>query len=199
MPYLLRKSVLLIAALFIVAIVSKDVLAEPLIKSKYFSVYADGGIDKVDLLKKLNAGYFLRLGAAFSEKAERGEELDSMVASTLDAIYLEVSDILDIHMYDLNIDLEILPDRAALASILKPYIGGKTVDMPSFYYYDKNRIYISLADLNSGMLGHEIGHAIVTHYFVVPPPAKLQEVLSGYVEYSIKKHAKNTQQNITGF
>ena len=192
MPYLLRKSVLLIAALFMVAVVSKDVFAEPLIKSKYFSVYADGGIDKVDLLKKLNAGYFLRLGAAFSEKAEHGEELDNMVASTLDAIYLEVSDILDIHMYDLNIDLEILPDRAALASILKPYIGGKTVDMPSFYYYDKNRIYISLADLNSGMLGHEIGHAIVTHYFVVPPPAKLQEVLSGYVEYSIRKHAKDT-------
>ena len=116
MPYLLRKSVLLIAALFIVAIVSKDVLAEPLIKSKYFSVYADGGIDKVDLLKKLNAGYFLRLGAAFSENAGHGEDLDGMVASTLDAIYLEVSDILDIHMYDLNIDLEILPDRAALAS-----------------------------------------------------------------------------------
>ena len=192
MPYLLRKTVLLIAALFIIAVVSKNVFAEPLIKSKYFSVYADGDIDKVDLLKKLNAGYFLRLGAAFSEKAGRGEELDSMVASTLDAIYLEVSDILDIHMYDLNIDLEILPDRAALASILKPYIGGKTVDMPSFYYYDKNRIYISLADLNSGMLGHEIGHAIVTHYFVVPPPAKLQEVLSGYVEYSIRKHAKDT-------
>ena len=196
MPYLLRKSVLLIAALFMVAVVSKDVFAEPLIKSKYFSIYADGGIDKVDLLKKLNAGYFLRLGAAFSEKVGRGGELDNMVASTLDAIYLEVSDILDIHMYDLNIDLEILPDRAALASILKPYIGGKTVDMPSFYYYDKNRIYISLADLNSGMLGHEIGHAIVTHYFVVPPPAKLQEVLSGYVEYSIRKHAKDTPSAI---
>ena len=192
MPYLLRKTVLLIAALFMIAVVSKNVFAEPLIKSKYFSVYADGDIDKVDLLKKLNAGYFLRMGAAFSEKAGRGGDLDGMVANTLDAIYLEVSDILDIHIYNLNIDLEILPDRAALANILKPYIGGKTVDMPSFYYYDKNRIYISLADLNSGMLSHEIGHAIITHYFVVPPPAKLQEVLSGYVEYSIRKHAKDT-------
>ena len=39
MPYLLRKSVLLIAALFMIAVVSKDVFAEPLIKSKYFSIY----------------------------------------------------------------------------------------------------------------------------------------------------------------
>jgi hypothetical protein len=50
-------------------------------------------------------------------------------------------------------------------------------------------VYISYPEMTIGMLGHKIAHAIISHYFVVPPPAKIQEVLAGYVEYSIRKSA----------
>ena len=36
-------------------------------------------------------------------------------------------------------------------------------------------------------IAHEIAHAIINHYFVVPPSVKMQEILSGYVEYSLNK------------
>jgi hypothetical protein len=50
-----------------------------------------------------------------------------------------------------------------------------------------NTIYVSLKDVSLGMLAHEVAHAIISSYFVVAPPEKVQEVLAGYVEYSIRK------------
>jgi len=38
-------------------------------------------------------------------------------------------------------------------------------------------------------LGHEIGHAVISNYFVVQPPIRIQEVLAGYVEYQLRKAA----------
>ena len=59
-----------------------------------------------------------------------------------------------------------------------------------FYFHDDKTIYISTEDLTLGMLGHEMAHAIISHYFVVPPPTKVQEVLSGYVDYSFQKKVR---------
>lgn len=188
MPHILKRLNLLMVGFFITAAVSPCVMAGEIVKSKYLTVYADAGIDKAQVLKKLSADYYLRLGPAFSASSVGGEGLDGMLAKTLDALYLEVSDVLDIHMYDFNVDLEILRDRAAIAEVLRPYFGGKDINMPSFYYHNKKKIYVSLADLNAGMLAHEISHSIISHYFIVPPPAKMQEVLSGYVEYAVRKH-----------
>ena len=57
----------------------------------------------------------------------------------------------------------------------------------SFYLYTNNTIYISFEDLTLEMLAHEIAHAVISRYFVVLPPAKVQEILCGYVEYILKK------------
>jgi hypothetical protein len=38
------------------------------------------------------------------------------------------------------------------------------------------------------VLGHEIAHAIMSHYFVVLPSEKIQEVLAGFVEYQLRKN-----------
>ena len=166
-------------------------LAQEAIKGRYFNTYVQSGIDKVGLLEKLNAGYFLQRARALSDTDYRkGDSLDDQIAKTLDAIYLEVSDILDIHMYSFSIDLEILPGRDTLSEELVKYFN-KRLDMPSFYFYDRNKIYISYADMTLGMLSHEIAHAIVSHYFVVPPPVKVQEILAGYAEYSIRKSTVN--------
>ena len=33
-----------------------------------------------------------------------------------------------------------------------------------------------------GVLAHEVAHAIINQYFAVPPPSKVQEILSQYVD-----------------
>ena len=50
-----------------------------------------------------------------------------------------------------------------------------------------NTIYASAENFKIGVIGHEIAHAVISHYFVVQPSVKIQEVLAGYVEYQLRK------------
>ncbi|MFH1479165.1 MAG: hypothetical protein ABIG92_05280 [Candidatus Omnitrophota bacterium] len=152
-------------------------------ESKYFSLYGYNGLDTDSLLIKLQMDYFLHPDTLFSQDI-LGEQ--SVLEETMDAIFLEVSDILDIHIYSFHGDVQILPNKGSLNSIYRTYFDTDFNER-SFYLSNTNTIYISFEDMTLGMLGHEISHAIISRYFVVPPPSKLQEVLCGYVEYKIRK------------
>ena len=184
-----RLSLGLVILLMVSAPVNVFAQGGDTVNSKYFKLTIHPGVNKAELLKKLRADYFLQMGAAFSGDRSNNADMNGLLARTLDAIYLDVSDVLDIHMYSFSVDLEIFPDKSALADELQAYLG-KRADMPSFYFYDKNKIYVAYSDMTLGMLSHEIAHSIISHYFVVQPSAKVQEVLAGYVEYSVRKSLK---------
>lgn len=152
-------------------------------EGKYFSIYGYKGLDTNSLLKKLKYSYFSHIDSILGDESSGTK---SFLEKTIDGLYLEVSDILDIHIYSFHGKIMIIPDKNYINAIFKSYFEG---DFPerSFYLPEKNTIYISFSDLTTGMLGHEIAHAIISNYFVVSPPAKVQEVLAGYVEYKIQK------------
>lgn len=152
-------------------------------EGKYFSIYGYKGLDTDSLLKKLKYSYFSHIDSILGDETS-GEK--SFLEKTIDGLYLEVSDILDIHIYSFHGKIMIVPDKSYINAISKSYFEG---DFPerAFYLLGKNTVYISFSDLTVGMLGHEIAHAIVSHYFVVPPSVKVQEVLCGYVEYKLQK------------
>ncbi|MFH1363386.1 MAG: hypothetical protein ABIH45_04180 [Candidatus Omnitrophota bacterium] len=161
-----------------------------LAKGKYFSIYGYRQLDIAALLQKINFTY---LGSLNNLGSRRSNDLSSLLAEAIDNLYSEVSDILDIHVYSYHGDLKILPDQSSLSSVFRNYFGSGFSER-SFYLHPRNTIYISFRDLTEGMLGHEISHAIISHYFVVPPPAKVQEVLSGYIEYTILKKSKSVNR-----
>jgi len=158
-------------------------LNKPLIAdSKYFSVYGEPSIDIYALLKKLNFEYFI-----YGENLSKdNEDLRDILSKSIDSLYLAVSDILDIHVYNYHGKLVIFSDRVSLKESLSKTYGLK-LDERSYYFHKDNTIYVSFADLTVGVLGHEMGHAIISCYFIVPPPIKVQEVLCGYIEYSLRK------------
>ena len=53
---------------------------------------------------------------------------------------------------------------------------------------DINTIYVDSENININIFGHELSHAIQSHYFVVPTSNKMQEILAGYVEYQLRKY-----------
>jgi len=156
---------------------------EKAVVGKYFTVYYDG-CSPAEVASKLDAEYFLHIDV-FSQKYTTGD-FNSVIANLFDSIYLEVCDILDIHSYNFKGTVRIFPDSSGIKDVLREYMADPP-DMPSFYFQDKNTIYVAFPDMNLGMLSHEIAHAIISHYFVVDTPVKVQEVLAGYVEYSIRK------------
>ncbi|MBM3252877.1 MAG: hypothetical protein FJZ16_01320 [Candidatus Omnitrophica bacterium] len=152
-------------------------------EGKYFIIYYQPDIDILDILQKIDFGPSLHL---LNKPVNGTKNLDVILSKTIDELFLEVSDILDIHMYSFKGNIKICRDLSTLNRIFDR-IYNKNLNSPSFYINDINTVYISLADLKVGMLGHEMAHAIISHYFVVPPPMKVQEVLAGYVEYQLRK------------
>ena len=152
-------------------------------ETRFFSVYAPRDTDIYSLLTKVEFDYLTHLTKL---SADNPADIVLILNKTLDALYLEVSDILDIHVYSFHGTIKFLPDQVSVERTFKEYFDQDFSER-SFYLHERSTIYISLDDITLGMLGHEIAHAIISHYFVVPPPAKTQEVLSGYVEYSLRK------------
>ena len=165
------------------AAVAQETNATPVCEGQYFVCYADRGIDAYQLLTKLDFNY-VSLGDALGEKD--GDDIKSVLARTIDGLYQEVSDILDIHIYSFKGTIQFVTDQPALAGLIQKRFNLDFAER-SIYYHEKNTIYISVKDMTVGMLGHEMGHAVISHFFIVPPPPKIQEVLCGYVEYSLRK------------
>lgn len=152
-------------------------------QGQYFSVYSDipGGANEI--ASKLNFNYFI-----FGDKLLKGTDDDPRVilGKTVDGIFLEVADVIDIHLYSFKGAICVVADKQALSDLIKQKFGFDFSER-SLYCFEENTIYISGQDINTGMLGHEIAHAIISNFFVVPPPPKVQEIISGYVEYSLNK------------
>ena len=170
---------------FLVFNCCSSVFAQEL-NSRYFIVSYAQGVDisrLYDLLSNVSQSSI----ELFNSSTNYG--VKELFAGSLDNLYLSVSDIVDIHMLDVEINLVFLADKNAVIDKVETILH-KRVDSPSFFYRDNNTIYISVKDFTVGILGHEIGHFIVNKYFVVPPPEKMQEVLCGYIEYTLLKQGK---------
>lgn len=149
----------------------------------YFTVYGFKGMDKNILLDKLGYGF---TSSYMEEVMMQAEGSDEPVVGSLDALYLEISDILDLHSYNFHGTIKVVATQKEIAQIFKKQYG-RDFSERSFFVHEENTIYISLEDITLGMVGHEIAHAVISHYFVIPPPQKMAEVLSGYVEFHLRK------------
>ncbi len=91
--------------------------------------------------------------------------------------------------------LEMFPDKLHFTVVLLP--SQKEVDTMYLSKYDKDEhhiayyslkedtIYISVDDTRLRIIAHEIGHAIVNHYFKVRPPYTIHELMAQFVEKHI--------------
>lgn len=91
--------------------------------------------------------------------------------------------------------LEMFPDRIRFRIILLPTqidvqiaynrLYHKHTDYLAFYAPKEKTVFIAMDSVNIRILAHEIAHVVMHQYFSVPPPAKIQEVLSQYAETHI--------------
>jgi hypothetical protein len=155
------------------------------IEGKYFTIYYSPQIDASTLAPQLNIQPADEIIAGKSPQKESptGSELADMA----DTLFLQVSDILDMHLYSFQGKIKICADDAQIERIYGTLFNASLHHRKSFYVYALNTIYISLDNFKREILGHEMAHAIINHYFVVQSPVKIQEILSMYVEYQLRK------------
>jgi len=152
------------------------------IESKYFSVSLAPEISPQELDRKLNINV--------SEKVITEEKLrrnSVSLPNSLDVLFLRISDILDMHLYNFKGTIKVCRDYTQLNSVFNNLYGKGLGGRFSFYIPETNSIYTCNEYFKKEILGHEIAHAIISGYFVVNPPPKISEILSGYVEYQLRK------------
>ena len=155
------------------------------VSCEYFTIFVEPGIEVPELNERLNIGFSdsLLAGRTGKESPLPGDALAEMV----DILFLRVTDILDMRLFDFKGNIKICRNSASLGSAYQKIFGRDMKDTCSFYVNDLNTIYITADHFEVGVLGHEIAHTVQSHYFVVAAPTKVQEVLAGYVEFQLRK------------
>ena len=155
------------------------------IDSQYFTIYYKPQVDPNNLLNQLNVS---KADQILSGQSVDFSSVEKQLASMLDVLFNRACDVLDMHVYSFKGNIKIFQTQKELAAF---YDNLYHDDLPctgvSFYLYDFNSIYITAENFRREILGHEMGHAVMSNYFVVQPSVKIQEVLAGYVEYQLRK------------
>ena len=113
----------------------------------------------------------------------------------VDSLFQKVQAVLDMPQPRLKVTIRLLKDRKdlseayahSMASAKGSTLRTKTYrKAPLAFYWEKtNTIYLQIEKLSIGILAHEMAHAVIDHYFVVRPPAKIAEMLCQYVDRQI--------------
>ncbi len=155
------------------------------LNSQHFTIYYKKSVDLATLSSQLNITPTDQL---LTNQTIDDSSLPGQISSMLDILFNRACDVLDMHVYSFKGNIKIFATQQDLQDFFK---GMYHKDLPctgvSFYIYDLNSIYISAENFRREVLGHEMGHAVISNYFVVQPSMKIQEVLAGYVEYQLRK------------
>ena len=148
------------------------------IESQHFTIYYAASLDSDELSGRLNIQHL--------DKIISGSSYENNLGGMIDTLFSQVCDILDMQLYSFHGNIKICRDVEQVASVYQNLFDAR-LNNHSFYVFDSNTVYVCADYFKREILGHEIGHAIISHYFVVLPSVKIQEVLATFVEYQLRK------------
>ena len=111
---------------------------------------------------------------------------DERLGKVIDRLFQRVQMILDMPQPRLKIHIQIYQNQKELSEVYG-MITGKPTELPAFYLKKTNTIYLHTEKLSTGILAHEMAHAVIDHYFIVGLPRKIAELLSQYVDRQISR------------
>lgn len=106
------------------------------------------------------------------------------VLAKIDTIIEKTEVVLDMFPNKLHIDIVLLETSRDVAKMFKKKYGKKANHI-AYYSLSEDTIYISVDDARLKVLAHEVGHAVVDHYFKVRPPYNIHELMAQFAEKHI--------------
>ncbi len=153
------------------------------IESRYFTIHLEDGVDKEDLAMRISPPESLRSIVRSPIVSEGFYAL----SDEIDILFLSIEEIMDLRPRDFKSKMKICKDSSGLSNVAFN-LFGRHMQQGGFYVLQLDTLYVSAEDISIYIMGHEMSHAIQSHYFVVPTPVKIQEVLAGYVEFQLRKY-----------
>jgi len=132
-------------------------VGDKVFKTKYTTIYYSAERDLSDFVWRIGGSRFELLA-------------DSEIASNrIDRIVERVEAILD--MYPKNFMVKMHLKRGELEQ-----------NSVAFYGRRSKSIQVNVDRVTDGVMAHEVAHAVINQYFASPPPSKIQEILTQYVD-----------------
>ena len=142
-------------------------------------VYADE-----ELLHTFNDEVFLGGGLFFFGRRPQQMTIQDEVRNKLNNVVEKVMAVLEMFPKKIRFTLVLLPTARDVQRLYRENYG-KEVDFIAFYSPQHKTMYLSMADVELKVIAHEIGHVVVDHFFDVPPPVKIHELLAQFAETHI--------------
>ena len=131
-------------------------------------------------------------GSGLSFLRENPERNPLLAKTQVDKIVETICSLLDMHPSKLNFSITLYRTQGEVSTAYYRASAGanayKSQGMTTgaapiaFYSHSTRNITVALDNITEGILAHEIAHAIISTYFVTPPPARMQEILAQYMD-----------------
>jgi len=159
--------------------------AEPsgwrMMKSDNFTVYYRPDVDLENIEQNLRKRTYYLGGPVSGADAA----IEEKIARRLDLLLKRAKEILGMYWKLPRINIRIFKDRNELGDEYVRIFGARQ-EYKSFYVHKYETIYSSEEDISDSVIAHEMGHAIIDHYFAVVPPPKVSELLATYVDMHLE-------------
>ena len=154
------------------------------VEGEYCTLYFVGNIDFDKLDRRLNIK-FINILATKKKTLKTIGGVSKRIALKCDIILLRSEQILDMYPADFHVNVVFYKTTKMLDDAYEEIMDERR-HLYSFYVYENNTIYTTQDRINENVLAHELGHAIVNHYFIVRPPETVRELLSQFIDYHLK-------------
>jgi hypothetical protein len=157
------------------------------LETSYFTVFMAPGVDEAMLMKGLD----VRLPSERPDQAAVHS-----LGAMLDGFYEWASNVLEMQVAGYHGQIKVVQNERRLQDIFLRLYGIKSPPYKGFYVPEERTLYVAAPDFTKEVMAHELGHVVVSNYFVVQPSEKAAEVLAGYVEFQLRKmNAAQRQKN----
>lgn len=111
--------------------------------------------------------------------------VEDEVMAKLDIIVEKAQVVLDMFPDNMHIHVMLLADDDAVGRIYEQNYG-RSANHIAYYSLKQDTIYISVEDTSLKVFSHEVGHAVVDHYFKVRPPYNIHELMAQFTAKHIQ-------------
>ncbi|MCP3931961.1 MAG: hypothetical protein GY705_23045 [Bacteroidetes bacterium] len=150
------------------------------IKSRYVTIIFS---DK-KLLSEFNEELYLGRKLGRMLRKDKIVTIEDEILAKVDLIIEKAEIVLDMFPNGLFITLVLLPDESDVTRVYRSKYGKK-VNHIAYYSLSEDTIYISVDDTSLRVLAHEVGHAIVDHFYTERTPYTIHELMAQFTERHI--------------
>jgi len=124
-------------------------------------------------------------GSGFSFLRESSEQNPLLAKTQVDKMVETIFSLLDMVPPNFHFGINIYRTQGEVTAAFYR-VSGRGAAPVAFYAHQTRSIAIAVDSITDGILVHEIAHAVISAYFPVPPPARMQEILAQHMDKNIR-------------